>query len=360
MKAVRTLGSKSGCALIIALARLTLAAQNAPDVQHKVEALEQQSQKYLQEQKPQLAIPVLREIVQLDPNNASAQGNLGVLLFFEGSYSQAIPHLRAALELERNLWKIEALLGIAEKRTGDLTEADLERAFPNLDDKKIQIQAGLELIEIHSASVEFEKALSVAMKLEEAAPQNSQILLISYQLSRQIMDQSLLSIMMIAPDSAEMHMIMANELGRQGDHTNAIAQYREALQLNPALPGAHFELAEQLRTSPDPALNAQAEAEYKAAIRANEYDEMSWRQLGGINRSEGRFQNSRGGLQEGSCSAAEGFGCEDRVGDRFDFHESDEGSDSITRECSGGRSEQRRGTLPSQRALPAGGPDSRC
>lgn len=291
MKAVRTLGSKSGCALIIALARLTLAAQNAPDVQHKIEALEQQSQKYLQEQKPQLAIPVLREIVQVDPNNANAQGNLGVLLFFEGSYAQAIPHLRAALELERNLWKIEALLGIAEKRTGHLTEAqaDLERAFPNLEDKKIRIQAGLELIEIHSASVEFEKALSIAMKLE-AGPQNPQILLIRYQLSRQIMDQSLLSIMMVAPDSAEMHIIMANELGRQGDHANAIAQYREALKLNSVFPGAHFELAEQLRTSPDAALNAQAEAEYKAAIRANEYDEMSWRQLGGIAAAKGDFK----------------------------------------------------------------------
>lgn len=293
MKAVRTLGSKSGCALIIALARLTLAAQNAPDVQHKIEALEQQSQKYLQEQKPQLAIPVLREIVQVDPNNANAQGNLGVLLFFEGSYAQAIPHLRAALELERNLWKIEALLGIAEKRTGHLTEAqaDLERAFPNLEDKKIRIQAGLELIEIHSASVEFEKALSIAMKLE-AGPQNPQILLIRYQLSRQIMDQSLLSIMMVAPDSAEMHIIMANELGRQGDHANAIAQYREALKLNSVFPGAHFELAEQLRTSPDAALNAQAEAEYKAAIRANEYDERSWRQLGGITAAKGDFKTA--------------------------------------------------------------------
>jgi hypothetical protein len=74
--------------------------------------------------------------------------------------------------------------------------------------------------------------------------------------------------MMVAPDSAEMHMIMAGEFGRQGDHTNAIVQYREAVRLNPKLPGARFLLAEQLRTFPDAALNAQAEDEYKAAIRA--------------------------------------------------------------------------------------------
>ena len=194
--------------------------------------------------------------------------------------------------LQPDLWRIEALLGIAEKRTGNPREAQnhLERAFSNLDDKKIQIEAGLELIEIHSAAAQFDKALSVAGKLQELAPQNPQILLVTYEISRQMMDQSLLTMMTAAPDSAEMHMIMAGELGRQGDHPNSVAQYREALKLNPALPGAHFELAEQLRTSSDPAFNAQAEDEYKAAIRVNQYDELSWRQLGGILSAKGDFK----------------------------------------------------------------------
>jgi cytochrome c-type biogenesis protein CcmH/NrfG len=98
--------------------------------------------------------------------------------------------------------------------------------------------------------------------------------------------------MVVAPDSAEMHLIMAGELGRQGDHTGAIAQFREAIRLNPNLPGAHFELAEQLRTSPDAALNAQAEDEYKAAIKVNQYDEMAWRQLGGIMAGKNDFKTA--------------------------------------------------------------------
>ncbi|HZQ54519.1 MAG TPA: tetratricopeptide repeat protein [Bryobacteraceae bacterium] len=288
---VMRLFSRTGCALIISLPWLAL-AQNAPDVQHRVEELEQRAQNYLQEQKPQLAIPVLRDIVSLDPKNAGAQGNLGVLLFFQSKYADAIPHMRAALQLQPNLWRIEALLGTAEKRTGNLMEAqkDLERAFSNLDDKKVQIEAGLELIELYSASAQLDKALSVAVKLEELAPQNPQILLAAHQISRQVMDQSLLSMMMIAPDSAEMHMIMAGEFGRQGDHANAIREYREALRLNPMLPGAHFQLAEQLRTSSNPAWNAQAEDEYKAALRVNQYDELSWRQLGGIIEAKGDYK----------------------------------------------------------------------
>ncbi|PWU03275.1 MAG: hypothetical protein C5B51_19265 [Terriglobia bacterium] len=271
-----------------------LIAQNAQDVQAKVGALEQQVQKYLQEQKPHLAIPVLREIVMLDAKNVNAQGNLGVLLFFQGNYTEAIPHMRSALRLQPDLWRIEALLGIAEKRTGNPREAqdDLERAFPNLDDQKIQIEAGLELIELDSASAQLDKALSVAAKLEQLAPQNPQILFATYQLSRQMTYQSLLSMMMAAPDSAEMHMMMAGELGRQGDHSNAVAQYREAIRLNPKLPGVHFELAEQLRTSPNPELNAQAEGEFKAAIQANPYDELSWRQIAGILAAKGDFKTA--------------------------------------------------------------------
>jgi len=272
----------------------------AQELPQKVGVLEQQVQQYLQQQKPQLAIPVLREILSLDPKNLNAQANLGVLLFFQNDYTEAIPHLRAALEGKPDLWRIEALLGIAQKRTGDPNEAQghLERAFSNLDDPKIRIQAGLELIELHSASAQLEKALSVATKLQELAPRNPQILLVAYDISRQMMNQALLTMMISAPDSAEMHMIMAGELRRQGDHTNAVAQFREAIRLNPSLPGAHFELAEELRTSTDPALTAQAEDEYKAALKVNPYNALSWRQLGGIMAQKGDFKTAEEDYKE--------------------------------------------------------------
>lgn len=291
---VKRLISRTGPILIVWVPWLVLRAQSAQDVSQKVGALEQQVQQDLQEQKPQLAIPLLREIASLDPKNANAQANLGVLVFFQGDYAEAIPHMRAALQVQPELWRIEALLGIAEKRTGDPKQAqnDLERAFPNLDDKKIQVQAGLELIELQTSSAQLDKALSVATRLEGLAPEDPQILLVHYQISRQMMYQSLLSAMMVAPDSAEVHMIMAGELGRQGDRINAIAQYREAIRLNPMLPGAHFELAEQLRSSSDAALNAQAEDEYKAALKVNRYDVASWRRLGEILSAKGDFQTA--------------------------------------------------------------------
>lgn len=280
------------CALAFLAFALTAIAQNRQDPKQRVEALEQQVQKNLQERKPELAIPLLREIVSIDPDNLNAHGNLGVLLFFQGNYSEAIPQMRSAVRAKPDLWRIEALLGIAEKRTGDPSAAqdDLERAFAKLEDKNIAKEAGLELVELDSSFGQFAKASSVTEKLEELLPEDPQILFVAYEISVQMMDQSRLNMLLVAPDSAEMHMIMGGELGRQGDHANAIAQYREAIKLNPMLPGVHFELAEQLRASPDPAMNAQAESEYNAAVKVNQYDEKAWCGLGDSVAEAGDFK----------------------------------------------------------------------
>src|SRR3569833_2720889 len=162
---------------------MVLLGQDTQEPRARIAALEQEAQRHLQEQQPQLAIPVLEQIVSLDPKNLNAQANLGVLLYFQGNYGAAIPHMRTALELQSALWRIEALLGIAEKRTGDPKRAQdhLERAFSRLDDRKIQLEAGLELIELDGASAEMDKALAVAIKLQEVAPQNPKVLLVTYE-----------------------------------------------------------------------------------------------------------------------------------------------------------------------------------
>ncbi len=294
MKLSTTLGSPSRCMLILVLMLPLWGAQADGRVQSRIEALQEKVQQAIRQRKPQLAIPPLREIVSLAPDNVPALGNLGVLLYFEGSYAEAIPLMRSALQRQPGLWKIEALLGIAEKRTGDPVRAqdDLERAFSNLDDVKVKLEAGLELIELYTASSHLFKALAVVLQLQEIAPEEARVLFVGYHVARRIMDQSVLSMMVVAPDAPEMHMMMGGELSRQGDHAGAILHYREAIRLNPKLPGAHFELAEQLRLSSDPQGNAQAEELYRTALQLNPYDERSWRQLAGILAARGELKEA--------------------------------------------------------------------
>lgn len=277
------------CGLLVLPGISIATAQGVSDPKGTVDDLQRQAEKDLQEQKPQLAIPIFRRIISLNPQDVNAHGNLGVLLFFQNNYPEAITELRTALRLQPSLWRIEALLGIAEKRTGDLAaaEIDLENSFPNLDDIKIQKEAGLELLEIASATGDFEQGTAVAAKLEKIAPQDPQILFASYQVSLQMVNQALVSMAIAAPNSAELHMMMADQFVLQGDSDHAIAQYREAIRLNPRLPGVHFELAVQLKDSSDPALRSQAEHEFRTAVSLNQADEKAWRGLGEIMADKG-------------------------------------------------------------------------
>ena len=62
-------------------------------------------------------------------------------------------------------------------------------------------------------------------------------------------DEARLSLIVVAPKSAQVHQMMAHELARQGQTKEAIENYKIALQIDPKLPGLHFELAELMNTS---------------------------------------------------------------------------------------------------------------
>ena len=270
--------------VVLCLGLLSGFAQSNPSRQQQIELHNRQAAEYLKENRPDLAIPEFRAIVALDPNNVDARGNLGVTLFFQGDYTNAIPQLRAALKLRPNLWKIQALLGISEKRTGDVNAGrdDLEKAFPKLQEEKIRIEAGMELIEIDSGTGDLDKAATTVSILRKLEPTNEAILYTAYRIYSDLAVESLLSLSVVDPNSARMNQAMAHELAKRGSTAEAIEHYRAALKLDPQLPGLHFELADMLRTLSTAEGREEAEKEYKAALVANPLDEQSECRLGDI------------------------------------------------------------------------------
>jgi len=269
---------------VLLLAATSCFSQSAPSHQLQVEEHTRKAQEYLRENKPGLAVPEFKAIVALEPNNVDARGNLGVLLSFQGAYAEAIPQLRAALKLQPALWKIQALLGMAEKRTGDIKGAlgDLETAFPELKEQKIRIETGMELIDTYSKAGDLDKAAATVSVLRELDPTNVEIVYTAYRIYSDLVDESRLSLFVVAPNSARTHQMMAHELARQGKADEAIANYREALKIDPKLPGLHFELAEMLNSSTIPNGRQEAESEYRAALAVNPWDEKSQCRLGDL------------------------------------------------------------------------------
>src|SRR5580704_2159923 len=122
--------------------------------QQQIESHSRSAQEYLKNNQPDRAAQEFAAIVALDPENIDARGNLGVLLYFQGDYPKAAPHLRAVLKLRPGLPKIQALLGMCEKRMGQIAAAqqNLEKSFPQLQEEKLRVEVGLELIEIDYSS----------------------------------------------------------------------------------------------------------------------------------------------------------------------------------------------------------------
>lgn len=242
------------------------------------------AQQYLNQKRPDLAIPEFEAALAIDPANLRAQADLGVLLYFGGDFAKAVPHLRAAVKAKPELWKIQALLGLAENRLKDESNAraDLESALPNLKGEKVQLEVGNALIDIYTATGDLEKAASTVSVLLESQPIDPGLLLMSYRLYSDLASNAMLTLAIAAPHGPEMHQAMALELKRHGDEAAAIANYRAAIQLNPKLPGLYFQFGSLLYSSTDLKLKAEAEAQFQAALAVNPQDEKAQLMLGRI------------------------------------------------------------------------------
>lgn len=250
---------------------------------------EQRANEYLREKRPELAIPELRAVLAEDPGNLNAQANLGVLLFFQRDYAGAVPYLRQAVAQKPDLGKIRALLGLAEQYLGQPSEArvDLEAAAPQLTESGIAVQTGLALVELDQAAQDFDKAQAEIAHLRQIAPADPKVLYAAYRVATDAANDAMLALSLAAPDSAQMRQAMGHELERALDSAGAIANLRKAAELDPMLPGIHFELAEALRGANDASLRAQARAEYEIALSQNSRDGRSANALGVLARDSG-------------------------------------------------------------------------
>jgi len=176
------------------------------------------------------------------------------------------------------------LLGTCEHREGRLEDArrDITAALPQITDAKVRQQAGLEIIEIDTALNDLPSAAMVATQLKKDFPTDPEVLFAAWSVFSDLADEAVLDLSLAAPQSAQMHQAMAHVLIRERDNKAAIENLRESLKIDPALPGAHYELAELLRLSTLPADKAEAVEQYKLAVQYQPSDAASLTRLGDI------------------------------------------------------------------------------
>jgi tetratricopeptide (TPR) repeat protein len=145
----------------------------------------------------------------------------------------------------------------------------------------------MELIELYSSQGDLQKAAETVSVLRDLQPTNVEILYTAYRIYADLLDDARLTLILAGPNSARTHQMMAHELARQGHTNEAIANYREALKIDPKTSGLHFELAEMLNNSEIPGGRQEAEKEYQAALALDPHDEKAECKLGDLDALQG-------------------------------------------------------------------------
>jgi tetratricopeptide (TPR) repeat protein len=237
-------------------------AANAHDHLQKAEA-------YLKSNDPDSAAREFKAVLALDSRNAEAYANLGVIAFVRHDCQTAALNLRKALAINSSLEKTRALLGVCERRLGDpSSRATLENSFAKLNDKKLRLQVGLELASLYEERGDPGATVSVMHALVDLAPDNVDVLFMAQRVYSELADDTLNKLAVLAPGSARMQEIIAQHLINQGDLKGAIDHYRKSLQIDPRVPGIHYELGEAILESgrSDAATQAEAQKELEASI----------------------------------------------------------------------------------------------
>jgi tetratricopeptide (TPR) repeat protein len=272
--AANTVSGWSGRPLVLLLTLLmsavaVMTAQTAGSRAAEVHDHLRKAAEYLQAKDPNSAVKEFGAVLALDPNNAEAYANLGVIAFFQRDYQKASQYFRKALAIDPSLAKPQALLGISQKRLGDPSApALLEKSFQKLKDKQLHLQVGMELATLYDQQGDPGATACVMRSLVDLDPDNVDVLFMAQRVYSELADDTLNKLAVLAPGSARMQQVIAERLVNGGDLQGAIEHYRKALQIDPRLPGVHFELGEAiLQSSPvDAGTQAEAQKEFEASI----------------------------------------------------------------------------------------------
>jgi Tfp pilus assembly protein PilF len=253
-------------ALIFLAGALPFAAAQSPEIHAHL----QKAAAALQAKDPDSAAREFKAVLALDPRNAEANANLGVMAFFHGDYKTAAQYLRTALAADPSLAKSQALLGICENKLRDPSaRALLEKSFPKVKEKALRIQAGMELAGIDYQQGNLDDAASVMRSLMDLDPDNIEVLYLAQRIYSELADDTLNKLAIVAPGSARMQVVIAERLINEGDLKGATDHYRKALEIDPHLPGLHYELAEAIFAAAptDPQAQSDAAKELEIAIK---------------------------------------------------------------------------------------------
>ena len=206
----------------------------------------------------------------------------GVAAFGRGDYSAARQHLEQAPASEQS----KIFLALTHAATGDCMAVidDLRRGLALADTRRL---AGLAVVQCRLGAKQYAEAAAVIGQLEKEFPNDPDVLYVSASYHMKAWNDAIYRMYQKAPASYRVDQLSAEVFETQGKYTEAIAEYRKAIEKNPKGIDLHYRLGRALlQQSHDPAMLEQARKEFEAELGLNPSDAVAEYQVAQIFATE--------------------------------------------------------------------------
>lgn len=220
----------------------------------------------------------------MNAQNSSEQNDAlekGIAEFQHGRYAAAATWLEKAPDSPQR----RTFLALTRAATGGCETArkDLAEQFDTLADADLRRLAGLALSQCQLASGQTEEALHVLSRLKALYPKDADVLYQTARLYRKAWNDTLYEMFREVPSSYRVNQISAEIFEIQSRYPEAEAEYRKAIEKNPAALNLHFRLGRTLLLeSHSPENLALARAEFEKELELNPADAVAEYEIGQI------------------------------------------------------------------------------
>jgi tetratricopeptide (TPR) repeat protein len=228
----------------------------------------------------------------------------GIAAFNAGKYSLA----RQLLQGQTSDPDAVAFLALTDAATGNCKEA-----LPKLTEAaksaspKIGRLLSLASAKCEIASGDLPQASAVLQELQRKFPDDADTLYLTAKLHMKAFNDATLQMFQRTPASYRVHQLSAEIFEVQNRYSDAIAEYRKAIELNPSAPDLHYRLGRAiLLDSHSAKAMEEAAAEFRSELKLSPEDAACEFQLGQIARAQGDGTAARSHFER-ALSLSPGF-----------------------------------------------------
>ncbi|HEX5481906.1 MAG TPA: tetratricopeptide repeat protein [Terriglobia bacterium] len=242
----------------------------------------------------QKAVQEYAEILKLDPRNAEIYSAEGVALYGLGRTRQAAEALQKALSLDPGQSTAELFLGLSQSSLGKCNEAIplLRRRLGPPTPVDLRRVAGISLLSCYRDTAQYEQALDLARTLKKSFPADADVLYNVAELYTQLWDVTASELLKDHPESYRVHQLAGQVLEAQGKYPQAIKEYQLAIRENDKIPDLHYRIGKILLDQDGPGADDQAIAYFKQELQVNPDDAAPEYSIAEILRQQRQFSQA--------------------------------------------------------------------